>query len=144
MIHLQYTGLPSPMASSDSSQSSASSTTPSSLPSTAFDRAPFDDDEHWSNVHTEADRFVRMLLKDKKQADVCIKAWRIRCETLEEELGKVAQRLSVAEEELSKVKSQSSESTETGKDDKGSKVSLRRRVVRPRSLTQSLRSPVRG
>jgi hypothetical protein len=132
------------MASSNSSQSSASSTTPSSLPSTNFDRVPFDDDEHWTNVNIEADRFVRMLLKDKKQADVCIKAWRIRCETLEEELGKVAQRLSTAEEELSKAKSHSSESAATGKDDKGPKVSLHRRVVRSRSLTRSPRSPVQG
>ncbi|GAA5906147.1 hypothetical protein JCM8208_000647 [Rhodotorula glutinis] len=84
--------------SSDSSWSSSTSTTPSSIASSSGARGPIGTRTSTS-AGTGSSALVDALLKERREADVALAAWRVRCETLEEKVGRLAMALDRVERE---------------------------------------------
>ncbi|GAA6058300.1 hypothetical protein JCM3770_003725 [Rhodotorula araucariae] len=92
----------SSFGSSSSSGASAPSTTPSSLassPSAALTGEWTTRLAHEPEGTGPTDAFVHGLLKQRREADVALAAWRVRCETLEAEVGRLAVLLDKVEKE---------------------------------------------
>ncbi|GAA5929553.1 hypothetical protein JCM3775_002373 [Rhodotorula graminis] len=86
--------------SSDSSWSGSTSTTPSSIASCSSAFAPIGTSTSASaGAGTGSSALVDALLKERREADVALAAWRVRCETLEEEVGRLAVALDRVERE---------------------------------------------
>ncbi|GAA5835656.1 hypothetical protein JCM9279_004605 [Rhodotorula babjevae] len=81
--------------SSDSAWSSATSTTPSSIASCSSGCAPLGastspNTSASATATAGSSALVDALLKERREAEVALAAWRVRCETLEEEVGRLA------------------------------------------------------
>lgn len=76
--------MPASIASSSSSQSrSSSSTSPSSI--------HLDSDyEQFSSIQKGSDELVRRIIHENKESKLFLSAWRVRCETLETEVARLA------------------------------------------------------
>jgi len=88
--------------SSDSSWSSSTSTTPSSIASCSNPWAPLGTSTITGtgmSARAGSSALVDALLKERREADVALAAWRVRCETLEEEVGRLALALDRVERE---------------------------------------------
>ncbi|BGP46214.1 hypothetical protein JCM10450v2_002054 [Rhodotorula kratochvilovae] len=82
--------------SSSSSSASTHSTAPSSLASSPCTLASA---HEWNALEHSTGAFVHGLLKQRREAEIALQAWRVRCETLEAEVGRLALLLDRAEKE---------------------------------------------
>lgn len=111
--------MPSPSGSCSSPQSSASrrtssdfswnlggySTSPSSVASSPSD----DEGADWTRLERQTNEFVHRLLRKEKESEVALGAWRIRCQTLEEEVSRLALLLDKVEKERDEARREAKE-----------------------------------
>ncbi|KAL8286194.1 hypothetical protein RQP46_004682 [Phenoliferia psychrophenolica] len=80
----------SPHSHSGSSRAGSPCSIASTAASSLLSQSPDHHDSHVHDLELQTFTYVRQLLKEKREADVQIAAWRIRCETLEGEVERLA------------------------------------------------------